>query len=149
MGLILNRPSETTVGDALPELGDVAGHDAPVFIGGPVQADAVIVLAEFDDVRASAGLVVGDLGFARADGDLSVLGESTRRARVFAGYSGWGPGQLEAELDEASWLVEPAEGIDLLPEPGEDLFGEVVRRKGGSYRLLATMPEDPATELGV
>ncbi len=143
MGLVLNRPSETTVGSAVPDLAPVAGYDAPVFIGGPVQTDAVIVLAEFDDASASAGLVVGDIGFARADGNLEVLGESTRRARVFAGYSGWGPGQLEAELDETSWLVEPAEGVDLLPEPGEDLFGDVLRRKGGGYRLLATMPEDP------
>ena len=132
MGLVLNRPSETTVGSAVPDLAPVAGYDAPVFIGGPVQTDAVIVLAEFDDASASAGLVVGDIGFARADGDLEVLGESTRRARVFAGYSGWGPGQLEAELDETSWLVEPAEGVDLLPEPGEDLFGDVLRAKAAA-----------------
>lgn len=143
MGLVLNRPSETTVGSALPDLADVAGYDAPVFIGGPVQADAVIVLAEFDDAGASAGLVVGDIGFARADGDLGILGEATRRARVFAGHSGWAPGQLEAELDETSWLVEPAEGVDVLADPRSDLFGDVLRRKGGGYRLLATMPEDP------
>jgi putative transcriptional regulator len=143
MGLVLNRPSETTVGSAVPDLAEVAGWDAPVFIGGPVQADAVLVLAEFDDAHASAGLVVGDIGFARADGDLDALGESTRRARVFAGYSGWGPGQLESELDETSWLVEPAEGVDLLGDPESDLFGAVLRRKGGAYRLLATMPPDP------
>jgi putative transcriptional regulator len=143
MGLVLNRPSETTVGSAVPDLAEVAGHDAPVFIGGPVQADAVLVLAEFEDASASAGLVVGDIGFARADGDLEALEESTRRARVFAGYSGWGPGQLEAELEETSWLVEPAEGVDLLADPEADLFGDVLRRKGGSYRLLATMPPDP------
>ena len=62
---------------------------------------------------------------------------------MFAGYSGWAPGQLESELEESSWIVEPAEGVDLFPEPHEDLFGSVLRRNGGSYRLLATMPEDP------
>ena len=143
MGLVLNRPSETTVGDAVPDLGEVAGFDTPVYIGGPVQPEAVLVLAEFDDASAAAALVVGDVGFARADGDLYILGAATRRARVFAGYSGWASGQLESELEESSWLVEPADGVDLFPEPGEDMFGSVLRRKGGSYRLLATMPEDP------
>ena len=143
MGLVLNRPSETTVGDAVPDLAAVAGFGAPVYVGGPVQPEAVLVLAEFEDASAAAGLVVGDVGFARADGDLDQLGAATSRARVFAGYSGWAPGQLESELEESSWIVEPADGIDLFPEPDEDLFGSVLRRMGGSYRLLATMPEDP------
>ena len=143
MGLVLNRPSETTVGDAVPDLAEVAGFDSPVYIGGPVQPEAVLVLAEFDDASAAAVLVIGDVGFASADGDLDVIDATTRRARVFAGYSGWSPGQLESELEESSWLVEPAVGIDLFPEPGDDMFGDVLRLKGGSYRLLATMPEDP------
>jgi putative transcriptional regulator len=144
MGLVLNRQSETTVGDAVPDLGGVAGFDSLVYIGGPVQPDAVLVLAEFDDATSAAGsLLVGDVGFARADGDLDLLQASTRRARVFAGYSGWAPGQLESELEESSWIVEPADDVDLFPEPGEDLFASVLSSKGGSYRLLATMPEDP------
>ena len=143
MGLVLNRPSEALVGDAVPDLADVAGYENPVYIGGPVQPQAVLLLAEFDDPTVAAGLVVGDVGFARADGDLDDLARATRRARVFAGYSGWAPGQLESELEESSWLVEPAEDVDLFPEPGEDLFGAALRRKGGTYRLLATMPEDP------
>ena len=110
-----------------------------------MQPEAVLVLAEFDDVDAAATLVVGDIGFASSEGDLEELVAATRRARVFAGYSGWGPGQLEAELEEESWLVEPAEGVDLFPEPGDDLFGSVLRRKGGTYRVLALMPEDPST----
>jgi len=143
MGLVLNRPSETTVGDAVPDLADAAGFDAPVYIGGPVQPEALLVLAEFEDSSAAAGLVIGDVGFARAESDLALLSAATRRARVFAGYAGWSPGQLENELEESSWIVEPAEGVDLFPEPGVDMFGDVLRLKGGSYRLLATMPEDP------
>ena len=143
MGVVLNRPSETTVGEAVPDLSEVAGSDAPVYVGGPVQPQAVLVLAEFDDPDAAATIVVGDVGFARSDGDLDTLARAARRARVFAGYSGWSPGQLEHELEEDSWLVEPGEDVDLFPEPGDDLFGSVLRRKGGTYRLLAMMPEDP------
>ena len=143
MGVVLNRPSETTVGEAVPDLADVAGADSPVFVGGPVQPRAVLVLAEFDEPADAAAVVVGDLGFARADRDLDELAETTRRARVFAGYSGWSPGQLEAELEEESWLVEPIGDIDLLGDPTDDLFGTALRTKGGSYRILALMPDDP------
>ena len=144
MGLVLNRPADVTVGEAVPPLAVVTGEEARVHVGGPVQPEAVLVLAEFDDVGAAASLVVGDIGFASSEDDLEQVAAATRRARVFAGYSGWGPGQLEAELEEESWLVEPAEGVDLFPEPGDDLFGSVLRRKGGTYRVLALMPEDPS-----
>lgn len=143
MGLVLNRPSETTVEEAVPELADVAGADSPVFVGGPVQPQAVLVLAEFDEPEEAATVVVGDIGFARADGDLDDLARLTRRARVFAGYSGWSPGQLENELDEDSWLVEPVDDVDVLADPDEDLFGSALRTKGGTYRILALMPDDP------
>jgi putative transcriptional regulator len=144
MGLVLNRPAEVTVGEAVPALAEIAGEDARVHVGGPVQPEAVLLLAEFADPSAAAGLVVGDVGFASSDDDLEELAGATRRARVFAGYSGWGPGQLEAELEEESWLVELAEGVDLFPEPGDDLFASILRRKGGTYRVLALMPEDPS-----
>lgn len=143
MGLVLNHPSETTVGEAVPELADVVEPDEPVYVGGPVQPRAVLVLCEFDDPSVAATVVIGDIGFARSDGDLEQLARATRRARVFAGYSGWSPGQLESELEEDSWLVEPVEGTDLFPEPGADLFGSALRGKGGRYRLLAMMPVDP------
>ena len=144
MGVVLNRPSETEVAEALPDLERLVTPGSPVYVGGPVQPTAVLVLAEFYEPEATGELVVGDVGFARGDGDFDLLGEATRRARVFVGYAGWGEGQLEAELEELSWLVEPAEGVDLFPAPGEDLFGSVLRRKGGAYRVLALMPDDPA-----
>ena len=144
MGLVLNRPADVTVGEAVPTLAAVVGEEARVHVGGPVQPEAVLVLAEFSDAHVPATLVVGDVGFASSDGDLEELAGAVRRARVFAGYSGWGPGQLETELEEESWLVEPAEGVDLFPEAGDDLFGSVLRRKGGTYRVLALMPEDPS-----
>src|SRR5205807_7465812 len=100
MGLVLNRPADVTVGEAVPTLAAVVGEEARVHVGGPVQPEAVLVLAEFSDADVSATLVVGDVGFASSDGDLEELAGAVRRARVFAGYSGWGPGQLEAELEE-------------------------------------------------
>lgn len=144
-GLVLNRRSETVVADAVPDLQQLVGDEELVYVGGPVQQDSVLVLAEFDDPSDAAMLVVDDVGFLPGDGDFELLGGTTRRARVFAGYAGWGAGQLEEELQESSWIVAPGGGLDLFPEPGDDLWGSVLRDKGGVYRVVALMPEDPST----
>jgi putative transcriptional regulator len=141
-GLVLNRPSETAVAEAVRDLLPLVADDERVYVGGPVQEQAVLVLAEFDDPDDAAMLVVDDVGFVPGDGDFDLLAASTRRARVFAGYAGWGPGQLEAELEESSWIVESPD--DLFTDPEVDLWGAVLRRKGGVYRVVALMPDDPS-----
>lgn len=143
-GLVLNRPSETTVSEAVPDLAPLVPDDDHVYVGGPVQQSAVLVLAQFDDPDDAAELVVDDVGFLPGDGDFTVLAATTRQARVFAGYTGWGPGQLENELEERSWMVEGPSGVNLFAEPESDLWGSVLRDKGGIYRVVALMPEDPA-----
>ena len=143
-GLVLNRPSETAVAEAVPDLLPLVEDEDRVYVGGPVQESAVLVLAEFDNPDEAAVLVVDDVGFVPGDGDFGLLAASTRRARVFAGYAGWGPGQLEAELEESSWIVEAGAGAGLFPEPDDDLWGAVLRDKGGLYRVVALMPEDPS-----
>ena len=144
VALVLNRPSETAVADALPDLAGLVDAGEPVYVGGPVQQSAVLVLAEFDDPAEAAEIVLGDVGFPRSEDPPEEMAAAMRRARVFAGYAGWGPGQLDAELELQSWLVEPAVGVDLFPEPGKDLWASVLNRKGGAHRTLALMPEDPS-----
>ena len=147
MGLVVNRPAEVTVEETVPELAAYAFEDEePVYVGGPVQAQAVIVLAEFTDPEQAAAIVLGDdVGFVPADAeDHELLAEACVRARVFAGHSGWGPGQLEGELSEKAWITEPAIAEDLFTDDPDGLWSKVMRRKGGEYRLIATMPEDPA-----
>ena len=143
-GLVLNRRSETAVADAVPDLTPLVEEEEVVYVGGPVQQEAVLCLAEFDDPEDAAVLVVDHVGFIPGDGDFGLLAGGTRRARVFAGYAGWGPGQLEAELDESSWIVEDAEQFDLFPDPHADLWSLILRRKGGVYRMIALMPNDPS-----
>jgi putative transcriptional regulator len=143
-GLVLNRLSETAVAEAVPDILPLVAEEERVYIGGPVQQSAVLVLAEFDDPEDAALLVVGDVGFVPGDGDFELLAAATRRVRVFAGYAGWGAGQLESELEETSWIVEAADGLDLFPEPETDLWSTVLQGKGGVYRVVALMPEDPS-----
>jgi putative transcriptional regulator len=142
---VLNRPAETLVADAVPDLSHLADSGAPVYVGGPVASDSVIVLAEFDEPERAGVLLDDDLGFVGTGaGDLGEAGDGVRRARVFAGHSGWGPGQLEAELEEDSWIVEPPRREELFSEDPEGLWASVLRRKGREYALLSTMPPDPS-----
>ena len=141
MGLVLSRPSDVSAADAVPFLEDLPGADNPVFVGGPVQPDAFMVLAEFEDVDQAAAPIMNSLGFMPADTDLDDL--SIKRMRLFAGYSGWGAGQLEAELAEPSWIVVDAETDDAFADDPDELWRAVLHRKGGPFALMENMPFDP------
>jgi putative transcriptional regulator len=138
MGVVLNRESETRVVEAVPALASVAEPEALVCIGGPVSPQSVVALGDFEDVEEAGTHVVGSLGTL----DPEAENESLRRVRVYAGYAGWGPGQLDGELEEEAWMVLPARPGD--PFVVGDIWSDALRRKGGSYKLLATMPADPS-----
>jgi putative transcriptional regulator len=142
LGVVLNRESDVTVSDAVPELGELLASNGRVHIGGPVQPQAIVVLAEFTDPEQAGALVLDTVGFLPGEVEPEELGE-LGRARVFAGYAGWGPGQLESELAEESWIVEPAVPDDVFTAEPEVLWNEVLRRKGGPFAILASMPPDP------
>ena len=143
LGLVLNRRSDTEVAEAVPSLTELVEPAATVSVGGPVQPEAVCVLAEWDDLDAAGSIVFGDVGLMPAESELDEVLAATRRRRVFAGFAGWSAGQLELELDEPSWIVARAQIDDVFADQ-RDLWASVLRRKGGQFRLLATMPEDPS-----
>ena len=143
LGVVLNRPSETSVGEAVPELADLADEMGSVHVGGPVQSSAVVVLADFENPEEAGSLVVDTIGFLSTEVDPESLGE-VRRARVYVGYAGWGPGQLDGELEEGSWIVEPALAEDVFTSDPDGLWSNVLRRKGGPFSVLASMPPDPS-----
>lgn len=143
LGVILNRTSGATVDEALPELTALVDGADPIHVGGPVQPSAIVVLAEFAEPERAGTLVLGDVGFLPAEIDPDALGE-LHRARVFAGYAGWGPGQLDGELEEGSWIVEPAAPDDVFTSTPDELWSDVLRRKGGPFGVLAQMPPDPS-----
>lgn len=143
MGIVLNRPADAEVVEVLPELAEIAAEE-PVFVGGPVQPDSLVVLGEFSDPGKAAWIVVADVGLVSASTDLDELPAAVRRGRVYAGFSGWGPGQLEEELEEDAWIVEPPLPPELFPADPANLWSEVLERKGGQYALVARMPEDPS-----
>lgn len=141
---MLNRPGELAVADAAPELVDIAGYDAMIDSGGPVQPDALLVLAEFEDPSLAGICIVGDVGLVGDGSALEELVAGTRRARIFAGYAGWGAGQLDDELEREDWFVLPAGVDDIFNPDADELWARVLARKGGWFRLAARIPLDPS-----
>jgi putative transcriptional regulator len=138
MGVVLGRSSDTRVADAVPVLADLPGADDLVYLGGPVSPQSVVALGDFGHPEEAGTHVVGSLGTLDPDG----TNESLRRVRVYAGYAGWSPGQLDGELEQGAWIVQDADPED--PFRAGDIWADALARKGGRYRLMATMPADPS-----
>jgi putative transcriptional regulator len=144
LGLVLNRPSETSVREAVPQLEELIDPDENVYIGGPVQPSSVIVLAEFEDPSDSALLAFDDIGVLGTGSTSEELLAGVRSGRAFVGHAGWGPGQLDAEIEHDDWILERARREDAFVHTPGELWTTVLERKGGSYALLARMPPDPS-----
>lgn len=144
LGLVLNRPSETSVGDAVAELEEMVDSDERLFIGGPVQPSAVIVLAEFEDATDAALIAFADVGVLATGAPPEDAPAGVRRGRAFVGHAGWGPGQLDSELERGDWILDQARREDAFSATPLDLWPKVLTRKGGSYALVARMPPDPS-----
>jgi putative transcriptional regulator len=143
VGIVLNRVSELSVDEAVPALSDLVEPGEPLFLGGPVQAQAAVVLADLERTERVDVVAFGSIGFLPEEVD-DELASGIRRARVFAGYAGWGAGQLEEELEEQSWIVEPAVPADVFTDEPERLWERVLERKGRAFDLLRLMPLDPS-----
>lgn len=144
LGVVLNRALDVTVEEALPVLKDVVQPGELLFQGGPVQPGSPVLLAELRDPELLDIVVFGTVGFLVGDVPEEIK-PSIVRARVYAGYSGWGPGQLEAEMAVKSWILEPARVDDVFTDAPDLLWSSVLERKGPEFRMLSRMPFDPST----
>jgi putative transcriptional regulator len=142
LGFVLNRPSPALLMESVPELSGVALADRHVYEGGPVQPEAVAVIAEFEHPVLVTNPIFDAIGFMPALSTPEIVA-GIKRAKLFSGYAGWGPGQLENELEEDAWIIEPASIGDVFSTEPADLWASVLRRKGGRFQLLSTMPFDP------
>jgi putative transcriptional regulator len=157
VGVVLNHPTETSVDDVVPHWGLLSAAPAVIFGGGPVSINGAICLARLAEAEIAVGGVadisaessgfqlvtsrVGTADLKLAPEDLPVRLAS---ARIFAGYAGWGPAQLEAELDADAWFVLDADDADVFSTAPEDLWATVLRRQGGWLAVLARHPVDPS-----
>lgn len=144
VGVVLNRPTTLRTHETLPEeyAAAVPGDDV-IHEGGPVEPDSVILLADFIDPVDPAAVAVGSIGVVDPSTDFSTLRSRTRAVRAFGGYAGWAGGQLEAEVEEDAWIDAVCLVSDVFTTRPDDLWSEVLDRKGGNFRLVARMPLDP------
>jgi putative transcriptional regulator len=144
LGLVLNRPSATDLDDVLPDWNDLASAPARVFLGGPVSPEAVIALARGRAEEASGWVpLLDDLGTVDLGRDPALVGASLRELRVYLGYAGWGPAQLQAELDQGAWFVVEAVPSDPFAAEPDALWRNVLRRQRGRIAIFASCPADP------
>ncbi|MGE4426303.1 MAG: YqgE/AlgH family protein [Solirubrobacteraceae bacterium] len=145
LGVVLNRPTDTAVEVAVPGMSGMFEEDEVVHEGGPVQPDALLTVAEFRDPEDAALLVLGRIGMVRgADGDEPPAVPGVDRARAYAGYAGWAPGQLEHELAADDWIIVDARPDDLFLPDASRLWHVALERVGGAFARLARVPADPS-----
>ena len=146
VGVVLNRPTEESTPDEIDRWGAWLTAPSVLFYGGPVEPDALIALGRMhSDIDDGWTRVVGDLGSVDLTGDPGILAAGVTAMRVFRGYSGWGPMQLDDELGEGTWMVFAAESGDVFASDPAALWREVVRRQGGRTAWLANAPDDLST----
>lgn len=142
-GLVLNRDTGSTVGDMIvADLPDRV-KECPLYLGGPVQPTALSFL-HTDSFIPDAN-VLPNLSLGHSLDALAEIGDSfsaTRKVKLFAGYAGWSPGQLEDEMKREAWLTHPASPELVFETHPEQLWRMILQQKGWKYKLLSQTPDD-------
>jgi putative transcriptional regulator len=146
LGVVLNRPSDLAVGSVLAEWRELAADPSVLYVGGPVEPNGVLALARRrgDGEPRGWAPVVGDVGMFDLHVEPDTVAPVVAGVRFFVGYSGWGPGQLESELEAGAWLVVDAFADDVFVGDPEEMWRSVLRRQQGKVSMLANFPVHPS-----
>jgi putative transcriptional regulator len=150
LGVVLNRPTTIGVGQVLEQWTELTTEPSVVFRGGPVAPNSALALALIPGKEEPVGWRTLDgapslarLGLLDLDTPPGLLTTAISSMRVYAGYAGWSPGQLEAEIAEGAWYVLAAEPADVFAADPALLWRQVLRRQDGDLAFVATYPDDP------
>jgi putative transcriptional regulator len=138
IGVIINRPLDKNVADLVTEVPPQNVADVPVFFGGPV-GNNQLMLAAFEWQKGS-GLKLNHHAlnaFPESAGDSPLV-------RAFLGYAGWSAGQLEAEMKQKAWIVQRPSRATLKFDGVTRLWFDIMNKLGPWYRMLAAAPDDPS-----
>lgn len=145
LGVVINRPSELPLRAVLPSWADAVTEPSLLFVGGPVATDSALAVGVSKGHGPGTGFrrLTDGYGLIDLDAEASEVTAGLAGLRVFSGYAGWSPDQLEAEITEGSWYVVGTHDDDLFdPEPGQ-LWRRILRRQPGELAYVATFPDDP------
>lgn len=146
LGVVLNQRTTVDVGSVLPAWRDHVTGGPELFQGGPVSLDTALGLAAAEGEPEGFRRVAGSLGVIDLDVPVDELAPRLAAVRIYAGYAGWSPGQLEGEIEEGAWaVIEPADPVSdaFLADP-DDLWEMVLRRAGGTLAWWVHCPPDPS-----
>ena len=146
IGVVINRPSHEALDEPLDRWIELQSVPSSVFSGGPVEESALIALAETKRVLVDDGEylspIIGSIASADLTADPALVAAEIRGVRVFRGYAGWGPGQLEGEIEAGAWVVLDSEAGDVFSDEPDELWRTVLRRQPGRLAWLADAPDD-------
>ena len=147
LGVVVNRPTAMSVSEALPQVPILEGQRHVLFSGGPVQPNQVMMLYRLEQLPENSHHVFdgvclgGDAGLV----DRILTTSPGREAfRAYIGYSGWGPGQLESEMQTGSWIPLPADPNIVFEKEPRLIWPDIVSTLGDDFKLYADMPFDPS-----
>lgn len=146
LGVVVNRPTEMNITEVLPQVPILEGQDHMVFSGGPVQRNHLLILYQTRDSPDDTHQVFDGVYLG---GNMSILEDILKNPlnpdnfRTFMGYSGWAPGQLEAEMETGSWLTLPADSSLMFDRHHSLLWSDILQRLGSEYSIYTDMPSDP------
>lgn len=146
-GVVLNKPLEAEVDSVLPGWQRVVTGPPVLFQGGPVSTSSALGLVTVPgDELEPLGVkrLFGSIGLVDLDAPTPVVAAELAGMRVFAGYSGWTEGQLEAEIRRGDWYVVDAEVADAFTSRPDDLWRAVLRRQRDNLAFVASFPDDPS-----
>lgn len=145
LGVVINRPTGLPVVDVLADWAELVAEPEVLFQGGPVETQGALAVAlRRDGEGETLGFreVAGDLGLLDLDTPVELVEANLAVLRIFAGYAGWGAGQLQAEIDEGHWYVVPGRAEDAFGQDTRGLWREVLRRQPGDLAMHSTRPVD-------
>ncbi len=135
-GLIINRPTNISLSEALPSIRSLKSHAGELFFGGPVQPSSVSILTALDSERRGMKRVLDGVFFSINADTIRGLGSGSgieNSMRVYAGYAGWRPGQLENEISRGDWLVVPGNGTLVFQEDASKLWRNLITTWDGLW----------------
>jgi putative transcriptional regulator len=146
LGVILNEISQTRLDAVLPDWVAAVSRPQLLFHGGPVSPNGAICLASVASTEEEPPgwrRLFDGVGLLHLDTPIEIVAGAYRDLRIFAGYSGWAAGQLQAEIAEGMWHVVDADYADVFGAEPLDLWRRVLRRQRTPVALFSTWLEDP------
>lgn len=140
LGIVLNRPSTVDVATALPGWETLAAPPRMMFVGGPVQPEAVVALGAADTETEALQRVIDGVAIVDLRSDPALLTGDVDELRLFAGYAGWGAGQLEGEIAQGGWFVVDTQPADVFSPDPDELWVRVLSRQGGVFTTVSENP---------